>query len=359
MIWLAWRQFRAAAVMTALTLGVLAAVLAVSHVPLSVQYGEALAACGGRSGTCAHFLERFFDEHRVPFLGVTAAALVLPALVGLFWGAPLVTRELEAGTHLLVWSQSTSRARWLAVKLALIGGAAAVAGGLMSLMVTWWATELDRAATDLPLMGPLVFTGRGVAPLAYAAFAFALGVAVGMFVRRPQPAMAVTLVLFTAVQVAVPLLVRPHLLPPARATYELTSENVDQLLRKHDGTLTVVLNDRVPGDPAAWTLSSRLIGPSASASTGVLSGLAPSDHAVAPMGAAASPCHLQAQPDERPEQRRDTCLDEINRLGYRQDVTFHPSSRFWALQWFETGIYVVLTLGLMGWCLWLIRRRQF
>ena len=55
--------------------------------------------------------------------------LALPALIGLFWGAPLIARELEAGTHRLVWNQSVTRGRWLAVKLGLIGLAAAAATG--------------------------------------------------------------------------------------------------------------------------------------------------------------------------------------------------------------------------------------
>ena len=40
-----------------------------------------------------------------------------PAVIGAFWGAPLVARELEAGTHRLVWNQSVTRTRWLATKL--------------------------------------------------------------------------------------------------------------------------------------------------------------------------------------------------------------------------------------------------
>jgi hypothetical protein len=356
-IWLAWRQFRATAALTAAALGVLAAVLAVSRTALVEQYAQGIAACA-QGGDCERFLDRFFDEHQTPFLGVTAAALVLPALIGLFWGAPLITRELEAGTHLLVWSQSITRTRWLAVKLALLGGAAAVAGGLGSLAVSWWAASLDRAAVDFPLMGPLVFGGRGVAPIGYAAFAFALGVTAGMLVRRPQPAMAVTLVLFTSVQIAMPLLVRPHLLPPSRATFELSPGNVDQLLRGHDGALAVAVDTRVPGDPGAWTLSSRITGPPGAGVLGV-PGLAPEDGTHVPVAAASGPCSLQAQPDGPPERSRDTCLDELNRLGYRQDVTYHPSSRFWPLQWYETGIYTALALGLMGLCLWLVRRRQF
>jgi len=50
-------------------------------------------------------------------------------------------------------------------------------------------------------------------------------------------------------------------------------------------------------------------------------------------------------------------LAEVTRLGYRQQVTYQPSSRFWAFQWYETGIYTALTLGLAGFCFWRIRRR--
>ena len=54
---------------------------------------------------------------------------VAPALIGIFWGAPLVTRELEAGTFRLAWNQSVTRARWMAVKLGLIGLAAMATAG--------------------------------------------------------------------------------------------------------------------------------------------------------------------------------------------------------------------------------------
>ena len=35
----------------------------------------------------------------------------------MFWGAPLVARELEAGTHRLIWNQSVTRTRWLVTKV--------------------------------------------------------------------------------------------------------------------------------------------------------------------------------------------------------------------------------------------------
>ena len=44
--------------------------------------------------------------------------LLAPALIGMFWGAPLIARELETGTR-LAWNQTVTRSRWLAVKLAV------------------------------------------------------------------------------------------------------------------------------------------------------------------------------------------------------------------------------------------------
>ena len=132
----------------------------------------------------------------------------MPALIGVFWGAPLVARELETGTYRLAWNQSVTRTRWLAVKLGLIGLAAMAAAGLLSLMVTWWSSPIDQAlaargpqrAQRRNRFAPLLFGARGIVPIGYAAFAFALGVTVGVLIRRTLPAMATTLAVFVAVR---------------------------------------------------------------------------------------------------------------------------------------------------------------
>ena len=81
------------------------------------------------------------------YAGVLLMALA-PALLGAFLGAPLVARELEAGTYRLAWTQSVSRRRWLASKLTLTVGAAAFALGAASLAVTWWSAPLDGAVSQ-------------------------------------------------------------------------------------------------------------------------------------------------------------------------------------------------------------------
>jgi hypothetical protein len=353
MIWLTWRQFRAQAAMMAAALAVLAVILALTGSRLADDYATGIAACSTESGGCSEFVHRFFDDHRGPFLAVTAVVLVLPALIGLFWGAPLIARELEAGTHRLVWNQSITRTRWLAVKLGLTGLAAVTAAGLGSLAVTWWSSPIDKTGADqFARMEPLLFGARGMVPIGYAAFAFALAVTVGMLVRRTLPAMAITLAGFVVVQIAMPLLVRPHLIAPTRSTIEITAASLDGLRgRPGNGPLQVIL--RAPDTAAymgAWVLSSQAVD---------ASGHAVGSISVSRSGACAPPQKGPAQQPAgaEPGDELSACFAEIRRLGYRQQLTYHPASRFWAFQWYETGVYTALALGLAGFCFWRLRHR--
>ncbi|GAA3119233.1 transporter [Planomonospora alba] len=347
MIWLTWRQFRGSAAMTAAVLVVFTTALALTGPELASRYSEGIASCT-QDDTCGRFYDRFFDEHQLPFLAASLVVLLVPALVGLFWGAPLVARELEAGTHLLVWNQSITRGRWLAVKLGLIGLTATAAACLCGLVVTWWSDPLDRSAfPELAMMAPLVFGARGITPMGYAAFAFVLGVTVGMLVRRTLPAMALTLAVFTAVQFAMPLLVRPHLMPPVTATFEVSEANVSGIGIKGDtGSAHIVLGSAVPGHAGAWALSSDLLDPSGRMIAGI------GEEGPIEISTTSGPCAPAQGPPEM-----GACLAEINRLGYRQRATYHPLDRFWPFQWIETGIYALLTAGLTGFCFWWIRRR--
>ncbi|TDD69173.1 ABC transporter permease [Actinomadura rubrisoli] len=352
MIWLTWRQLRAAAAMMAAALAVLAAVLGLTGPGLADDYSTGVAACVAQNGGCARFFPRFFHDNQALFFAVTAAMLLLPALVGLFWGAPLITRELEAGTHRLVWNQSITRTRWLAVKLALTGTAAMTAAGLGTLAVTWWSGPLDKSAntSGFTRMGPLLFDARGIVPIGYAAFAFVLGVFAGMLVRRTLPAMAVTLAAFAVLQTVMPLLVRPHLLPPIRTTSDIRATNVEDLfMQRGGGPLHLVMKTQAPNDPGAWVLSTGIVD---------ASGRGIGDDI--PVSTSSGPC---APPKGRPGQAGRgedpfaACFTELKRLGYRQKLTYQPSDRFWPFQWIETGIYAALTLGLAGSSFWWLRRR--
>lgn len=157
------------------------------------------------------------DQYLQTMLFLAAGFGLVPAVIGAFWGAPLVARELENGTHRLVWNQSVPRRRWLAVKLAVPGLASIAVEGVLSALLTWTAAPVDRAAGDR--FSTILFGARGIAPLGYAAFGFVLGVVTGLLVRRTLPTMAIVFLAVIAVQFAVPNLVRPHYLPPRRIRY--------------------------------------------------------------------------------------------------------------------------------------------
>jgi hypothetical protein len=349
MTWLTWRQSRAAAAMTAGALAALAVILALTGPGLADDYSSGIAACTAQDGGCSDFVERFFQDNRGPGLAVTAVVLVLPALIGLFWGAPLIARELEAGTHRLVWNQSVTRTRWLAVKLGLGALAAIAVAGLGSLAVDWWSDPLDKAAAaaeGVVRMEPLLFGARGIVPIGYAAFAFVLGVTAGMLVRRTLAAMAITLAVFVAVQVGMAELVRPNLFAPTRATFEITSSNLDGINFDPEHRVELFVDDPVDG---AWVLSSRTVDASGNAVARI-----PAHPTLNPDS---GPCGQRPRRGAEPFAELTPCLAEIKRLGYRQQLTYQPAGRFWPLQWFETGIYAALALGLAGFCFWWLRRR--
>jgi ABC-type transport system involved in multi-copper enzyme maturation permease subunit len=352
MIWLTWRQFRAAAAMMSAALAGLAVILVLTGPGLADDYSTGIAACTTESGGCSAFVNRFFQDHQDAFLAVTAVVLVLPALIGLFWGAPLITRELEAGTHRLVWNQSITRTRWLAVKLGLVGLGAMTAAGLGSLAVDWWSNPIDKTAADFARMEPLLFDARGIVPIGYAAFAFALGVTVGMLVRRTLPAMAITLAVFVAVQIAMPLLVRPHLIAPTRSTIEITKASLDGMSApRGGGPMQLMLKAPDAGTfTGAWVLSSQAVDASGHAVDSIH--LSRTGDCAPPRG---GPAKLPAGAE--PGDELSACFAEIKRLGYRQRVTYQPASRFWLFQWYETGIYIALALGLAGFCFWRLRHR--
>jgi hypothetical protein len=351
MIWLTWRQFRTQAAMMSAALAGLAVILALTGSGLADEYSSGIAACTGQSDGCSDFVDRFFQNHQDAFLAVTAVVLVLPALIGLFWGAPLIARELEAGTHRLVWNQSITRTRWLAVKLGLVVLAAVIAAGLGSLAVDWWSDPIDKTALNYPRMAPLLFDARGIVPIGHAAFAVALGVTVGMLVRRTLPAMAITLAVFVAVQIAMPLLVRPHLSAPTRSTIEITTVNLDQIgMPPGNDPIQAFLREPEGGAfTGAWVLSSQTVD---------ASGRAVASIPLSRSGACAPPRGGPAQqPAGGPGAELSPCLAEMKRLGYRQRVTYQPASRFWRFQWYETGIYAALVLALAGFCFWRLRHR--
>jgi hypothetical protein len=343
MIWLGWRQFRVQAIVAGAALVAVAAALAVTGPHLAALFdSNGLATCQATCGTdAANFINQVKGSAtELIFYGSISLLYAVPGLIGIFWGAPLVARELESGTFRLAWNQSVTRARWIAVKLGLVGLAAMATTGLLSLMTSWWASPLYQAAQkagqdslSINKVAPPLFGATGIAPVGYAAFAFALGVTAGVLIRRTIPAMAVTLVIFAAVQVVMPLVIQPHLIPPAQLTAPFNANTANEMMISSPGnTMTVVGNFSRPG---AWILSNQTITPSGRLFT----------------GPATSACLSSTAPPQQ-------CNNWLNSQHLRQLISYQPASRFWPLQWLEVAIYLVLAAGLSLLCVWQVGRRR-
>jgi len=232
MTWLAWRQHRAQALVVAAMLALAAAALAVQRMATA-----GLSPQGDPNG----------GLNTLAVLEIVAMMLV-PGLLGLFLGAPLVARELETGTHRLAWAQSISRTRWLLLAVAVVLGIGLGAAAASSALVSWalapWVA-LQQKVGNPGWFNSGTFDAVGVVPVAYALFALALGIASGAVLRRTLLAMFVVLVLFTAVRIPIAVAARPNYEPPARI-------------------ITNALSDLDPGQldrSGAWVVGINMIDP--------------------------------------------------------------------------------------------------
>jgi hypothetical protein len=347
MIWLTWRQFRVQAITAAAALAAFAILLAATGPGLASRYAASkITSCHGYACTTVvdAFLNRLSGPYPVVYLLGIGLILVTPAIIGIFWGAPLIARELETRTFTLAWNQSITRTRWLVAKLVLTGLAAMAVTEALSLVYAWWADPISKAIRlgiaggGLPQIfseGPfssVIFASHGITPLGYAAFAFTLATAVGALTRRTVPAMAITLAIFAAVQIAMPLFVRSHLVP---ANHTVASIYASDLAF---GSLTA---DVVPGQSGAWILSSQALNPAGQ-----------------PVSAIPAACaNPPAATGEKGGTSAITPAQCMQGRGYREAISYVPTSRYWPLQWTETGIFLALALALAGCCFWRLNRR--
>jgi ABC-type transport system involved in multi-copper enzyme maturation permease subunit len=329
MIWLTWRQLRTQVLVAAIGLAVFAAYLVFLGLHIRHDYAADVVNCV--PSDCGNSRQLFTDRYvpQVSLLGLLLMAL--PGLIGGFWGAPLVARELETRTDRLVWNQSVTRARWLAIKLLLVGVVAIAVTGAFSLLLTWSASRYDQWVGDR--FAAMSFGARNVVPLGYAAFAFVLGVLVGLLVRRTLPAMAIVLAAFAVLQIVVPTAIRSHILPPVTSTVQLTADAMQH---------------------------ARGFGINPDTGAGVHGYVMPGTW---PMQSLSRVYNADSTPytDEQARQcitgdfGKD--MECMERQNLHFSYTYQPGSRYWPFQWIELSSYTLLALLLAGCAFWGIRRR--
>ena len=343
MIWVAWRQFRTQAVVTLGLLVAFAGLVLVTGLHLHHVYSSLGGARCQSRNNCSELLR--VDRPMADLLW--PALFAIPLLLGMFWGAPLVGRELESGTYRLAWTQSVSRRRWLSVRVALVILVALAVAGLATWLVSWWYAPLD--AVNQNSFDPSVFGARGVLAIGYAGFAVALGVAAGALTRRTLPAMAATLAGFAGVRIAFTLWIRPHLLPAREMLASITTGKGLGFVGSRFG---LSATSGAPPLPGSWLISSRLVDrASNSPSTAQLHVLIAR---VCP--AIANPAGGGKGPGKGLTPAAISCTQALSR-HLQNLIVYQPRSHYWPLQALETGIYLTAALALISATIWRFGRR--
>ncbi|MBF9135466.1 ABC transporter permease subunit [Plantactinospora sp. S1510] len=343
MTWLTWRQFRGQFLVGLAVLAVVAAFLLYLGFRMRHVYDTDVAGCVAADGCDVTLARNTFANEYGELVTMPAILLmVLPLLVGLFWGTPLVTREFENHTHRLVWNQSVTRRRWLAVKLAMVGSAAVLVTGAVSGLLTWAASRYDAVLGSR--FGELSFATRNIVPLGYAAFAFALAVTIGLVVRRTVRAMAVTLLAVAVLQILIPGLARGHVLPPVTRSVAYDAgvpDNGGRLAIRREGPV-LVTGYVIPGALKLSTNEKLLTATGGETDTAT----------IRPCLGATSSVQREADPNGG-QDPIEACVAGLN-LHF--DVTYQPADRYWSFQRLEFGGFLVLAGLSCAVALWRVRR---
>jgi hypothetical protein len=298
MSWSIWRQHRAEA-LTAATLVVIAVVL------VRIVFFQSAGAT---------------PVSRTDWLVPMQALLVaLPGLAGVFIGAPLLARDLEQGTHRLLWTQGVTRGRWLRAKLALVIATVAVAAVLLAAL-TSWAADTRTSAIDAAgrISVWIWFDQQGPAFAAYVVFALALGTAAGAVVGRTYPAMSLTLLVFVVSRAVVNVFLRPYYLPPLQVPIQTFFPRLLPGGGPYESLFVGTRYQTLAGQPLTADQTASMLGQSG---RGDLAAVPLAPHGVA---------------------------------GW---ILYQPGDRFWTFQGIEAGIFLALAVLLVGLTVYWVTRR--
>jgi hypothetical protein len=326
MTWLVWRQYRAQAAIASVLVAAAAAVMLVDGFQIASHWHSVLVACRGNSACL---------QQQAPLAGGVVGdlpyiSLLVPVMLGMLWGAPLVAYEFEARTSDFAWTQSVTRTRWLTLKAGWLLLAAAACGGVIAALTTWWsgpANALSASAFD-----PGQFDTQGIVPIGYAVFAMALGIAAGTVARRTLPAIAVVLGGFIGLRLVISNVLRPHYMTAVTTYYQVTGSFTPP------GQAWVLAQGGVSRTGVTVAQGWGNLYPALPASCQRLLNLSPTSGKSGATGNPVFAC-MQAH-------------------GWRGFATYQPADRYWPFQGIETGIYVLLAAALIAVTFAIVRKRD-
>jgi hypothetical protein len=318
MIWVTWRQHRGEAIAVVLVGLVLAAAIIGTGLQMHSAFdAQGVAAClaSPQPPSCSGGVVEAYKQQFAMYLSLYQWLNLVPLVLGMFVGAPLVAREVERGTHLLAWTQGVTRGRWISTKVILLAAAAVLAGAAYTLLMTWWRQPMD--AIDGSGMRPDAFDLEGIVPLGYFLAALAIGITAGTLIRRTIPAMGVAIVAFLTLRFGTIAFLRPNFMPQLTGSAAFGSPSVSAA-------------------SSGWVLNDNLV----NASGQLFNGRFPIEQ-ICP-GSIGTKEGVNA------------CLAQH---GIVESITYQPASRFWAFQAIELALFTGVAVALLCLTVWWVRRR--
>jgi ABC-type transport system involved in multi-copper enzyme maturation permease subunit len=138
-------------------------------------------------GTIANSIASDTDS----FSAVVIALHVLPVIIGLFIGAPLIAREIESGTFRFTWTQEIGRTRFVITTFVMLATVVTSVACLLGLLLGWYGHPFEVVGIASQWQSGL-FDTTVFMLAAWTLVALALGSFLGALIGRTVAAMAAT-----------------------------------------------------------------------------------------------------------------------------------------------------------------------
>ena len=242
--------------------------------------------------------------------------ITLPALMGAFIAAPLISKEIENNTLQLAFTQSITRRKWFWDKFGTLFILIVVVFGLFSLSQHYFYLNAVKLTNPWDW-----FDIQIVVYMAYVVLAFSLGTLTGLVIGKQVPSMAIFLVLFFLIRFAL-FKMRAYWFKPLVSTWNFIGENPEY-------------------QKGIWVISSRLVDKLGNPVTVGLKQLG---------------CDvLQFQVGDVSSTVEYDCYQ---RAGLLMEYTYQPIERFLHIQVIEVTITLLISFLAIALMLWILEKRK-
>ena len=264
------------------------------------------------------------------FASLVVVLQLFPVVIGVFVGAPLLSREFESGTFRFTWTQGVGRTRFVITTLIFLAGLTMAAACILGLLLGWYAHPFEVIGAESQWQSGL-FNATGFTLAAWTLFALVLGTFLGALIKRTVTATVATAVSVGGLVVASFIVLVHRLLAVAPLTTSGSPFGVG---------LGVLNTGAVTGEgpSGSWLVRAWVTGPGGR----VLS------------TAVANNLYFRLGSTKRVGSFDPTRWLSLHHAAYW--VSYQPASRFWIFQGVEGGVLVGLAVLLAFGTIWLVHR---